>query len=105
MARFFIHHPIFAWVLAIVTMLFGVLAIFTLPISQYPEVASPSIQIRTRYAGASPTTVDQTVTQVIEQNMTGIDNMVYMRSKSDSSGMCTITLTFDVGTDPDVAHM
>ncbi|MBQ3171606.1 MAG: efflux RND transporter permease subunit [Mailhella sp.] len=105
MARFFIHHPIFAWVLAIVTMLFGVLAIFTLPISQYPEVASPSIRINTRYAGASPATVDQTVTQVIEQNMTGIDNMIYMRSKSDSSGMCTITLTFEVGTDPDVAHM
>lgn len=105
MSRFFIHHPIFAWVLAIVTMLFGVLAIFTLPISQYPEVASPSISIYTQYAGASPTTVDQTVTQVIEQNMTGIDNLIYMQSSSDSSGMCTITLTFEVGTDPDVAHM
>ena len=105
MSRFFIHHPIFAWVLAIVTMLFGVLAIFTMPISQYPEVASPSIRINTRYAGASPTTVDQTVTQVIEQNMTGIDNMIYMQSKSDSSGQSTITLTFAVGTDPDVAHM
>lgn len=105
MSRFFIHHPIFAWVLAIVTMLFGVLAIFTLPISQYPEVASPSIRIHSQYTGASPTTVDQTVTQVIEQNMTGIDNLTYMQSKSDSSGMSTITLTFEVGTDPDVAHM
>lgn len=105
MPRFFIHHPIFAWVLAIVTMLFGVLAIFTLPISQYPEVASPSIRINTQYTGASPTTVDQTVTQVIEQNMTGIDNLIYMQSRSDSSGMATITLTFAVGTDPDVAHM
>lgn len=105
LSRFFIHHPIFAWVLAIVTMLFGVLAIFTLPISQYPEVASPSIRIHTQYTGASPTTVDQTVTQVIEQNMTGIDNMIYMQSRSDSSGMSTITLTFAVGTDPDVAHM
>ncbi|MBP3731434.1 MAG: efflux RND transporter permease subunit, partial [Mailhella sp.] len=94
MSRFFIHHPIFAWVLAIVAMLFGALAIFTMPISQYPEVASPSIRIYTRYAGASPATVDQTVTQVIEQNMTGIDNMTYMRAKSDSSGMCTITITF-----------
>ena len=105
LSRFFIHHPIFAWVLAIVTMLFGVLAIFTMPISQYPEVASPSIRINTRYSGASPTTVDQTVTQIIEQNMTGIDNLIYMQSKSDSSGMSTITLTFEVGTDPDVAHM
>ncbi len=105
LSRFFIHHPIFAWVLAIVTMLFGVLAIFTMPISQYPEVASPSILINTRYSGASPTTVDQTVTQVIEQNMTGIDNLIYMQSTSDSSGMSTITLTFEVGTDPDVAHM
>lgn len=105
LSRFFIHHPIFAWVLAIVTMLFGVLAIFTLPISQYPEVASPSIRIHTQYAGASPTTVDQTVTQVIEQNMTGIDNLIYMQSISDSSGLSTITLTFAVGTDPDVAHM
>ena len=105
MSRFFIHHPIFAWVLAIVTMLFGVLAIFTLPISQYPEVASPSIRIHSQYTGASPSTVDQTVTQVIEQNMTGIDNLIYMQSRSDSSGMSTITLTFEVGTDPDVAHM
>lgn len=105
MSRFFIHHPIFAWVLAIVTMLFGILAIYTLPISQYPEVASPSIRIHTQYTGASPTTVDQTVTQVIEQNMTGIDNMIYMQSRSDSAGMSTITLTFAVGTDPDVAHM
>lgn len=105
LSRFFIHHPIFAWVLAIVTMLFGMLAIFTMPISQYPEVASPSIRINTRYSGASPTTVDQTVTQVIEQNMTGIDNLIYMQGRSDSSGMCTITLTFDVGTNPDVAHM
>lgn len=105
MPRFFIHHPIFAWVLAIVTMLFGVLAIFTLPISQYPEVASPSIRIHTQYTGASPATVDQTVTQVIEQNMTGIDNLIYMQSRSDSAGMSTITLTFAVGTDPDVAHM
>ncbi len=105
MSRFFIHHPIFAWVLAIVTMLFGALAIYTLPISQYPEVAAPSIRINTRYAGASPDTVDKTVTQVIEQNLTGIDHMVYMRAKSDSAGMCSIVITFEVGTDPDVAHM
>lgn len=105
LSRFFIHHPIFAWVLAIVTMLSGALAIFTMPISQYPEVASPSIFINTLYAGASPTTVDQTVTQVIEQNMTGIDNLIYMQGGSDSSGMATLTLTFAVGTNPDVAHM
>ena len=105
MARFFIHHPIFAWVLAIVTMLFGALAIYTLPVSQYPEVASPSIRIMTRYAGASPATVDQTVTQVIEQNLTGIDNLTYMRAQSDSAGLCNLTLTFEVGTDIDVAHM
>lgn len=105
MPRFFIHHPIFAWVLAIVTMLFGLLAIFTLPITQYPEVASPSIRIRAQYAGASPTTVDQTVTQIIEQNMTGIDNLIYMQARSDSSGTAVLTLTFAVGTNPDVAHM
>ena len=105
MSPFFIKHPIIAGVISIVTTMLGIICLLALPISQYPEVASPSIQIRTRYAGASPTTVDQTVTQVIEQNMTGIDNMIYMRSKSDSSGTCNITLTFEVGTDPDVAHM
>ena len=105
MSRFFIHHPIFAWVLAIVAMLFGLLAIKTMPVSQYPDVAAPSIRINTRYAGASPATVDQTVTQVIEQNMTGIDNMVYLRAQSDSAGLMTMVLTFEVGTNPDVAHM
>ena len=105
LSRFFIHRPIFAWVLAISAMLMGVLAIMTIPISQYPDVASPSVRISTTYTGASPTTVDQTVTQVIEQNMTGIDNLIYLSGRSDATGRSTMTLTFDVGTDPDVAHM
>ncbi len=105
LSRFFIHHPIFAWVLAIVAMLAGCLAIFTMPLSQYPDVASPSVRVSTRYSGASPTTLDEIVTQVIEQNMTGIDNLIYMSGKSDASGSASLTLTFAVGTDPDVAHM
>ncbi len=76
MARFFIHHPIFAWVLAIITMLSGVLALFLLPVAQYPEVAPPTISIQATYLGASASTTEETVTQVLEQNITGVDNMI-----------------------------
>lgn len=105
MSRFFIDRPIFAWVIAIVIMLAGALAIDTLPIEQYPTIAPPSIQIRTTYPGASAETVEQSVTQVVEQNLTGVDNLLYMSSQSDSSGNVTITVNFNAGTDADTAQV
>lgn len=105
MSRFFIDRPIFAWVIAIVIMLAGVLAIRTLPVSQYPLIAPPAVSISTTYPGASAKTVEDTVTQVIEQKMKGIDHLAYMSSASDSAGTVTITLTFDTGTDPDIAQV
>ncbi len=103
MARFFLDRPVFAWVLAIGMMLAGVLAIYNLPVSQYPPIAPPSISIRGMYPGASAKTVEDTIVQVIEQKMTGLDRMIYMSSKSDSTGSATIELTFSPGTDPDMA--
>jgi multidrug efflux pump len=105
MARFFIDRPVFAWVIGIVIMLAGLLAIFTLPISQYPQIAPPTVTINAYYPGASATTLQDSVTQVIEQRMTGIDGLRYMKSTSDSTGRATITLTFDAGTDPDIAQV
>ncbi|GAA3881211.1 MULTISPECIES: multidrug efflux RND transporter permease subunit AcrB [Gibbsiella] len=105
MAKFFIDRPIFAWVIAIIIMLAGVLAILKLPIAQYPTIAPPAISISATYPGADATTVQNTVTQVIEQNMNGIDNLMYMSSTSDSSGSVKITLTFNSGTDPDIAQV
>jgi multidrug efflux pump len=105
MARFFIDRPIFAWVIAIVIMLAGVLAIGTLPIAQYPAIAPTAVQISATYPGASAKTLEDTVTQVIEQKMKGIDHLSYMSSTSDSSGSATITLTFDARTDPDIAQV
>ena len=105
MAHFFINRPVFAWVLAIATMLAGVLAIFALPISQYPPIAPPSVAITAMYPGASAKTLEDSVTQVIEQKMKGIDNLDYMSSTSESSGQATITLTFKSGTDPDIAQV
>lgn len=105
MARFFIDRPIFAWVLALVTMLAGGLSIIGLPVAQYPEIAPPQISISATYPGASAQTVQDTVTQVIEQQMKGIDGMSYMSSTSDSSGRMTITITFDAGVDPDIAQV
>jgi multidrug efflux pump len=105
MSRFFIDRPIFAWVIAIVIMLAGVLAIRTLPISQYPPIAPPAVSISATYPGASAKTLEDTVTQVIEQKMKGIDHLTYMSSSSDSAGSVTITLTFDAGTDPDIAQV
>src|SRR5512136_3021293 len=103
LSRFFLDRPVFAWVIAIIIMLAGVLAIYNLPISQYPPIAPPSIYIRTMYPGASAETVENSVTQIIEQKMTGLDNMLYISAQSDSSGGSRIELTFAPGTDPDLA--
>ncbi len=105
MARFFIERPIFAWVVAIVIALAGALAVFTLPVSQYPEIAPPSVSVSATYPGASAQTVEDTVTQVIERQMQGIDNLRYMSASSDASGSASITLTFEQGTDPDIAQV
>ncbi|AFJ47932.1 multidrug efflux RND transporter permease subunit AcrB [Shimwellia blattae] len=105
MAKFFIDRPIFAWVIAIIIMLAGALSILKLPIAQYPTIAPPAVQISAVYPGADAKTVQDTVTQVIEQNMNGIDGLLYMSSTSDSSGTVQITLTFDSGTDPDIAQV
>ena len=105
MARFFIDRPIFAWVIALVIMLAGALSIATLPIAQYPAIALPSISINATYVGASAETLDSTVTQVIEQQMNGIDNLLYMSSSSESAGVATITLTFSAGTNADIAQV
>lgn len=105
MARFFIDRPIFAWVLAIVVMLAGALAIRQLPVAQYPTIAPPTVRISATYPGASAATVESSVTQIIEQNMQGIDNLQYIASSSDSNGNATTTLTFANGTNPDTAQV
>ncbi|MFG6489599.1 efflux RND transporter permease subunit [Roseateles sp. BYS78W] len=105
MSRFFIDRPIFAWVLAIVIMLAGALSIRTLPVSQYPSIAPPQVSINASYPGASAKTLEDTVTQVIEQKLKGIDGLTYMSSTSDSQGNATITLTFESGTNPDTAQV
>ena len=105
MARFFIDRPIFAWVIAIVVMLAGVLALTRLPISRYPDIAPPSVTVNATYPGASAATVENTVTQVIEQAMTGLDGLQYMSSTSDSNGSVAVTMTFANGTNPDVAQV
>jgi multidrug efflux pump len=105
MPRFFINRPIFAWVIAIMVMLAGLLAIKTLPVSQYPPIAPPQISINAVYPGASAQTVQDTVTQVVEQKLNGIDNLIYMSSTSDSAGAVSINLTFKAGTDPNIAQV
>ncbi|HTP66788.1 MAG TPA: efflux RND transporter permease subunit [Geobacteraceae bacterium] len=105
MSRFFINRPIFAWVIAIMVMLAGLLAIKALPVSQYPPIAPPTIAINATYPGASAQTAQDTVTQVIEQKLNGIDNLIYMASTSDSAGAMTINLTFKAGTDPNIAQV
>jgi hydrophobe/amphiphile efflux-1 (HAE1) family protein len=103
LSRFFLDRPVFAWVIAIILMVMGGLAIYNLPIAQYPPIAPPSIRIGCLYQGGSAETVENSVTQIIEQQMTGLDRMLYMFSTSDSSGLSGIELTFAPGTDPDLA--
>jgi HAE1 family hydrophobic/amphiphilic exporter-1 len=103
LSKFFLDRPVFAWVIAIVIMLVGCLAIYNLPISQYPPIAPPSIYIQAFYPGASAETVENSVTQIIEQKMTGLDKMLYLSATSDSAGGARVELTFAPGTDPDLA--
>ena len=103
LSRFFLKRPVFAWAIAILIMVFGGLAIHRLPISQYPPIAPPSIRVGCLYPGASAETVENSVTQIIEQQMTGLDKLLYMSGSSDSSGISATTLTFAPGTDPDIA--
>lgn len=105
LSRFFIDRPIFAWVIAIVIMLLGLLSLNTLPIAQYPQIAPPQVAISASYPGASADTVQNTVTKIIEQNLTGLDGYLYMSSTSDSYGQASITVTFEKGTDPDIAQV
>ena len=105
MAKFFIDRPIFAWVLAIILILAGCLAIHTLPVQQYPPIAPPAVAITVAYPGASAETVQSTVVQVIEQQLSGIDHLLYFSSESDKDGSMTITLNFEQGTNPDIAQV
>ncbi|HAR50712.1 MAG TPA: hydrophobe/amphiphile efflux-1 family RND transporter, partial [Roseovarius nubinhibens] len=105
MARFFIDRPIFAWVISILLMGVGVLSILILPVAQYPEIAPPTVQVNATYPGASAETVNNTVTQVIEEQMTGLDGLRYISSSSTSTGAANVTLTFETGTDADIAQV
>ncbi len=105
MSKFFIDHPVFAWVIAIILMLSGCLAIKVLPVAQYPSIAPPSVAITVTYPGASAETVQSTVVQVIEQQLSGIDHLIYFSSESDKDGSMTITLNFEQGTNPDIAQV
>ena len=105
MSHFFIDRPIFAWVIALVIMLGGALAIFALPVNQYPNIAPPAVQISVNYPGASAQTVQDTVVQVIEQQLNGLDGLRYISSNSNTDGSMQIIVTFDQGTDPDIAQV
>ncbi|MDL2307956.1 efflux RND transporter permease subunit, partial [Desulfovibrio sp. OttesenSCG-928-C06] len=105
MSHFFIDRPIFAWVIAILMMLGGALVIPTSPVSQYPDIAPPEISITAMFPGASAQTVENSVTQIIEQQMKGLDNFNYMYSTSDSAGRANIVIAFNQEADPDIAHV
>src|SRR3954463_8595907 len=105
MSRYFIDRPIFAWVLAILVMLFGLLSARSLPVAQFPPLAPPQISVAAVYPGADATTLDKTTTQIIEQQLQGIDHLRYFSSQSSSSGQVTVTLTFEQGTNPDTAQV
>ena len=105
MSRLFINRPIFAWVLAIIVMLGGVGALFALPIEQYPDIAPTQVNIRASYPGASAEAIENSVTQILEQQLTGIDGLLYFSSQSSSRGQASITAIFAKGTDPDIAQV
>ncbi|ELV2845742.1 efflux RND transporter permease subunit [Enterobacter cloacae] len=105
MSGFFIDRPVFAWVLVLMVMLAGGISLVSLPVAQYPTVAPPAVQITADYPGADAATVQDTVTRVIEQNMNGLDGLMYMSATSDATGSATLTLTFETGTDPDIAQV
>src|SRR4051812_43148360 len=105
MSQIFIGRPIFAWVIAIMAMLLGLGALRSLPVEQYPDIAPPQVNIRASYPGASAETLETSVTQIIEQQLTGIDGLLYFSSNSSSRGRVSITATFEKGTDPDIAQV
>ena len=105
MSKYFIERPIFAWVIAILIMLVGVIALQSLPIEQYPRIAPPTISINATYPGADAQTIENSVTQVIEQKMKGLDGLYYMSSNSSATGQASVTLTFDNRIDPDIAQV
>src|ERR1700710_2962699 len=105
LSRVFIDRPVFAWVIAIVIMLAGLGSIRTLPVEQYPDIAPPSVNIRASYPGASAEVLESSVTQLIEQQLTGIDGLIYFSASSDSSGQVNVTVTFVKGTNPDIAQV
>ena len=105
MSRFFINRPIFAWVMAILVMLIGIISVLNLPIEQYPRIAPPTISVSASYPGANAQTVENSVVQIIEQRMKGLDGLMYMSSSSSSNGSASVTLTFENGTDSDTAQV
>ena len=105
MSRYFIERPIFAWVLAIMVMIAGILAIRVLPIAQFPAIAPPAVSITATYPGADAETLERTTTQIVEQQLKGLDHLRYFSSSSSAAGTATITLTFEQGTDPDTAQV
>ncbi|MBW8911921.1 MAG: efflux RND transporter permease subunit, partial [Sphingomonas sp.] len=105
LSRIFIDRPIFAWVIAIIVMLLGIGGIFSLPVEQYPDIAPPQVNIRANYPGASAETLESSVTQVIEQQLTGIDGMLYFQANSNAAGQVQINVTFDKGINPDIAQV
>src|ERR1700753_2753553 len=105
LSRFFIDRPVFAWVLAIVIMLVGRIVALPLPVEQHPTIAPPAVVVNATYPGADATTLQNSVTQVIEQQLTGLDNLLYFSSASNANGTAAITATFAPGTDPDIAQV
>src|SRR5690606_30906106 len=105
MSRYFIEHPVFAWVIAILIVIAGALSIQSLGVESYPNIAPPQVVVNAQYPGASAETTEHAVTQIIEQQLTGIDNLEYFSSSSSAGGGASINLTFKPGTDPDTAQM
>src|ERR1700738_3506121 len=105
MPRFFIDRPVFAWVIPILICMFGVISLMRMGVASYPDIAPPQVPVTATYPGASAATMESTVTQVIEQQLTGIDNLLYFSSTSNSNGTATITLTFATGTNADIAEV